>query len=131
MTISLKAGLARVRDMGRERTAQIALEKFPQHASVASDILMKRCPTTRYVLSFLKSMERNSAMPIPHTFDNLFASHTFGRHHHEPAPLPRTIQQGETLSAGQMGGGVCQTLQQYAGSLPQDFDHLVRSIGEW
>lgn len=69
-------------------------------------------------------------MPTPAAFDTVFASHTFGRHHVSP-PLYQSIQQGQTLPAGQMGGDTYHSQQPYDQSLSQDLDHLVRSVGEW
>jgi hypothetical protein len=62
---------------------------------------------------------------------NLSSHYTFGRHHMEPPPMPLSIQQGQAVHAGQMGSSTSQPVQMHAGSLPHDFDHLVRSIGEW
>lgn len=69
-----------------------------------------------------------SITPPNHHF---LSSHTFGRDHMDPPPLPSSIQVGQALQAGQMGSHTSQTLQMHAGSLPHDFDHIVRSVGEW
>ena len=53
--------------------------------------------------------------------------HTFGRDHCDPPPLPSSMQPGSeavTDVASNMS-------MQPAIGLPQDFDHLVRSVGEW
>lgn len=70
-------------------------------------------------------------MPTPPATHALTASHTFGRFHAEPPPMPRTIQQGQPMDVVQMGGNTQQADQIQAGSLPFDLDHLVRSVGEW
>lgn len=57
--------------------------------------------------------------------------HTFGRHHAEPPPLPASVQAGVMSDGLQMGESTAPSLQTYAGSLPNDFDQLVRSVGEW
>lgn len=62
---------------------------------------------------------------------HFLSGHTFGRDHRDPPPLPSSIQLGQPFQAGQMGGGANQTVQMHAGGLPHDFDHLVRSVGEW
>lgn len=41
------------------------------------------------------------------------------------------MQQGQSLYVQQMGEATAQSHQLYAGCLPHDFDHLVRSVGEW
>lgn len=69
-------------------------------------------------------------MPTPAAFDTVLASHTFGRHHVSP-PLYQSLQQGQTQPAGQMGSDTYQSQQLQDFGLPQDFDHLVRSVGEW
>lgn len=66
--------------------------------------------------------------PASHIF---LSSHTFGRDHSEPPPLPSNTQVGQTASAVQMGSYTAQALQMHAGGLPHDFDHIVRSVGEW
>ncbi|WP_287918902.1 hypothetical protein [Comamonas sp.] len=60
---------------------------------------------------------------------SLLASHTFGREHLEPPPLPSSTQLGQCLGAGSMG--VASSPAVAGASLPQDFDHIVRSVGEW
>lgn len=61
----------------------------------------------------------------------LFTQHTFGRSHVEPPPLPASMQQGQAHPVEQMGEATTPSLQMYAGELPHDFDHIVRSVGEW
>ncbi|MBQ0133433.1 MAG: hypothetical protein KBT18_15010 [Comamonas sp.] len=46
-------------------------------------------------------------------------------------PLYQSLQQGQTQPAGQMGSDTYQSQQLQDFGLPQDFDHLVRSVGEW
>lgn len=71
-------------------------------------------------------------MSTPPAVNYLFSSdHTFGREHHSPPPLPQHMQVGQFAGAGQMGGATIQNSQMHAGGLPHDFDHLVRSVGEW
>lgn len=62
---------------------------------------------------------------------NLFGNHTFGRDHLEPPPLPQDMQHGAAWTVAQMGATTAPAVQPGASSLPHDFDHLVRSIGEW
>lgn len=69
-----------------------------------------------------------SSAPQPHA---LLSTHTFGRTHLEPPPLPQAMQQGQSQHVQQMGENTVQSHQSYAGGLPHDFDHLVRSVGEW
>lgn len=70
-------------------------------------------------------------MSQPPTFNNFLSPHTFGRDHFSPPPLPRHIQVGQQQQAMQMGAGTSQNVQMHAGSLPLDFDNIVRSVGEW
>lgn len=70
-------------------------------------------------------------MPTPPAASQLLSSHTFGRGHSNPPPLPQSIQVGQLVGASQMGGNTIQNEQMHAGGLPHDFDHLVRSVGEW
>ena len=53
---------------------------------------------------------------------------TFGRDHCDPPPLPASVQ-----VAAEQGNSsdVFSNMSMQAFNLPQDFDHLVRSIGEW
>lgn len=69
-----------------------------------------------------------STTPLTSSF--LF-SHTFGRDHMDPPPMPSTVQMGQKANGGQMGEDTAQNLQMHAGGLPHDFDHIVRSVGEW
>ena len=69
-----------------------------------------------------------STSPTP---THLLSSHTFGRDHMNPPPLPLSMQLGQPLQPVQMGESTNQALQMNAGGLPHDFDHLVRSVGEW
>lgn len=66
--------------------------------------------------------------PANHSF---LSTHTFGRDHREPPPLPSNMQVGPTASAVQIESNTAQAPQMYAGGLPHDFDHIVRSVGEW
>lgn len=61
----------------------------------------------------------------------ILSQHTFGRTHIQHPPLPQAMQQGQSLYVQQMGEATAQSHQLYAGCLPHDFDHLVRSVGEW
>lgn len=65
------------------------------------------------------------------TVNSFLSSHTFGRDHLSPPPLPQHIQLGQQLMSMQMGGRTLQNEQMHAGSLPLDFDNIVRSVGEW
>lgn len=69
-------------------------------------------------------------MPTHATFDTFLASNTFGRNQ-VPLMQHSTIQQGQVLQAGQMGSDTYQARQVQDDGLPHDFDHLVRSVGEW
>lgn len=71
-------------------------------------------------------------MSTQHPPQHTLASHTFGRSHVQPPPLPRTLQQGQVVQAQQMGDMVPTPPQVYASQpMPGDLDHIVRSIGEW
>lgn len=70
-------------------------------------------------------------MSTSSSIKHFLSNHTFGRDHMEPPPLPSSIQLGQPMQSGQMGDATSQTLQMNAGGLPHDFDHLVRSVGEW
>lgn len=62
---------------------------------------------------------------------NLFCSeHTFGRDHLHPPPLKGELQMNSSACALPQMGGANESMQQN-NSLPDDFDHLIRSIGEW
>lgn len=65
------------------------------------------------------------------TNPSLLSSHTFGRDHRDPPPLPASIQQGQAALVSQKEGQAPPVLQVQATGLPHDFDHLVRSVGEW
>lgn len=65
------------------------------------------------------------------SIQNLFIKHTFGREHNEPPAFPVTMQLGQIETASQMGSATASLLQMQSGTLPQDFDQIVRSIGEW
>lgn len=69
-------------------------------------------------------------MSIPPS-PNHFANHTFGRDHFEPPPLPLAVQQSRAGSCAATSGDSAPVVQMHAGNLPHDFDHLVRSVGEW
>ena len=72
--------------------------------------------------------KENLAMLIPPDTHTSLVHHTFGRDHCDPPPLPASVQ------LGQVQGDVPADSQGMAMPevhLPQDFDHLVRSIGEW
>ncbi|MGN1056832.1 MAG: hypothetical protein ACI4QS_08990 [Comamonas sp.] len=70
-------------------------------------------------------------MSIAPNSPHLLAVHTFGRQHMEPPPLPSSVQIGQSTQNMQMGADTYQPAQAHAGDLPSDFDHLVRSVGEW
>ncbi len=70
-------------------------------------------------------------MPTLPSTHSLLASHTFGREHVEPPPLPSSILLAQGLGAGSMGAAGSPIVPGHAASLPQDFDHIVRSVGEW
>lgn len=71
-------------------------------------------------------------MSISPASSSLFASHTFGRGHAEPPPLPASVQPTQAISAIPIDGASAQAAPIHAVSgLPQDFDHIVRGIGEW
>lgn len=70
-------------------------------------------------------------MPTLPSTHSLLASHTFGREHLEPPPLPYSMQLGQGLGAGSIGAAASQSVPGHSASLPQDFDHIVRSVGEW
>lgn len=53
--------------------------------------------------------------------------HTFGRDHCDPPPLPSSMQPKSEIATDVASNMLMQT----AIDLPQDFDHLVRSVGEW
>lgn len=65
------------------------------------------------------------------SIENFSSIYTFGRDHKEAPPLPSdmTFDQLEMLS--QMANPATGSLLMAAASLPNDFDHIVRSIGEW
>ena len=67
-------------------------------------------------------------MLTPSDTDTSLVHHTFGRDHCDPPPLPASLQLGQVqgLASVDVQGEVMPAAQ-----LPQDFDHLVRSIGEW
>lgn len=69
-----------------------------------------------------------TSSPAKHS---LLSPHTFGRDHRDPPPLPSSVQQGQAALAGQMGSTKAQAPQVYTASLPHDFDHIVRNVGEW
>ena len=54
---------------------------------------------------------------------SLFSTHTFGRNH--------VMQAGEVMPQLQLGETTQQATQLSAGSLPDDFDQIVRNVGEW
>lgn len=54
---------------------------------------------------------------------SLFSTHTFGRN--------MDLQQGQLPPSQQMGDNTQPMAQQCAGSLPDDFDQIVRNVGEW
>jgi hypothetical protein len=64
-------------------------------------------------------------------FNSFLSTHTFGREHLSPPPLPLHMQVGQEVQSMQMGGSTSQNGQMHAGSLPLDFDNIVRSVGEW
>lgn len=71
-------------------------------------------------------------MSISPFSSSLFASHTFGRGHAEPPPWPASVQPAQAISETPIDGAPVQVAPTYAVSgLPQDFDHIVRGIGEW
>ena len=61
----------------------------------------------------------------PHFFDS---QHTFGRAHFLPPPLPQSMLQSHSMPAHFAAQAAPHGT---AGSLPHDFDHIVRSVGEW
>lgn len=69
-------------------------------------------------------------MQIPFNSDLSFSQYTFGRNHYQPPPLKADMQM-ESLAPHlqQMGEGNEVSPKECA--LPDDFDHMVRAIGEW
>lgn len=68
-------------------------------------------------------MHEELIMLMSNASQGLFSTHTFGRN--------MDLQQGELPPSQQMGETAPQTTQQCAGSLPDDFDQIVRNVGEW
>lgn len=69
-----------------------------------------------------------STSPATHS---VLSIHTFGRDHREPPPLPSSVQLGQVASVAPMVEPAVLSSPVHAASLPQDFDQLVRSVGEW
>ena len=70
-------------------------------------------------------------MSNPPALNGLFGSHTFGKAHAEPQPLSASMQQDSQAQTMQMMQASSVSGHAYMGDLPHDFDHIVRSIGEW
>lgn len=73
-------------------------------------------------------------MSTPPTFQSFAVSHTFGREHLTPPPLPSSMQRerGQLVDASLPSANASTPIASVqAEHLPNDFDHLVRSIGEW
>lgn len=70
-------------------------------------------------------------MPTLPASHSLLSLHTFGRDHMSPPPLPSSIKLLPALEADPAGDASAVTTPLHAGGLPHDFDHIVRSVGEW
>ena len=62
--------------------------------------------------------------------DSTLSIHTFGRDHIEPSTLPTAEQSLTVAPSSSVNWHEARHTGNDAG-LPDDFDHLVRSIGEW
>lgn len=71
-------------------------------------------------------------MPVSLNPVSVLVTHTFGRDHSHPPPLPTDICADQNISAGVYGTASGEENNpNIADGLPHDFDHLIRSIGEW
>lgn len=62
---------------------------------------------------------------------SLLSQHTFGRNHFQPPPLSRVVQMESASQVSKQMGDDQSGVMGQKGGLPDDFDHMVRSIGEW
>ena len=91
-------------------------------------MLITKRPTANAEEFFYSMAKENLSMLTPSVSYPVLAHHTFGRDHCDPPPLPVAVQLGAVQESV---SNASSSLVQQSEGLPHDFDHLVRSIGEW